>query len=53
MLLIQFLACSIRLSDVNKLPIESAKYLLEVLAKLSLEFFSKPFYMMLQKERVK
>ena len=51
--MLYFLAWSIRLADVNKLPIEAATYLLEGLTKLSVEYLSKTFDMMLQQERVK
>ena len=48
LLILQFLACSIYLSDVHKLTFETATYLLEGLTKFTAEEFSKPFYIMLQ-----
>ena len=47
------MACSVRLLDVKKLPIEAAKYLLEVITKCYVGQFSKTFNVMIQKERVK
>ena len=35
LLMLQFMACSFRLSEVNKLKIEAAKYLIEGLTKFS------------------
>ena len=51
--MLPFLAYSVRLSDMNKLPIEAAIYLLEGLTKCLVEEFIKPFDMMLHKDRVK
>ena len=51
--MLQFLPCSFRLADVNKLPIEADTYLLEGLTKFSMEDFSKTFNMMLHQERIK
>ena len=52
-LMLQFLTYSVRLSDVNTLPTETDTYLLEGLTKCSVEEFSRPFDMMIQKKRVK
>ena len=52
-LMLQFMACSVRLSDVNNPPIEADTYLQEVLTKCSVEEFSKTFNMILHQERVK
>ena len=51
--MLQFMACSVRLLDMNKLPIEASTYLIEGLTKWSVEELIKPFDMMLQKECVK
>ena len=51
--MLQFMAFSVCLAEVNKLPIEADKYRLEGITKCSVEYFSKPFDMMIQQERVK
>ena len=53
LLMLQFLSWSVRLSDVNKLTIEAATYLIEGLTKWSVEYFRNTFNMMIQQERVK
>ena len=47
--MLQFLDWSIHLADTNKLKTEKAAYLLEGLTKWSVEDFSKPLDMILQK----
>ena len=51
--MLQFLACSFRLSGVKKLPVEAATYILEGLTKWSVEEFRNTFDMMLQQEHIK
>ena len=53
LLMLQIMACSVRLLDMNNLKIAAATYLLESFTKYSVEYFSKTFDMMLHQERVK
>ena len=53
LLMLQFLAFSVRLADINNLVVDSDKYLLEVLTKFSVGDLSNTFDMMLHQERVK
>ena len=51
LLMLHFLACSVHLSDVNRLEIEADTYLLEGITKCSVEEFNKPFDMIIQQEK--